>query len=77
VNGHEGIEQFQFVQTGPGSMVLRLCARQDVADVVGLALQSRLQADLGSVMALEVERVDSIPRSRSGKHCSVIGLPAE
>lgn len=77
LDGHGGIEQFQFVQTGPGSMVLRLCARQDDADVVGQALRSRLQADLGSDMALEVERVDNIPRSRSGKHRSVIGLPAE
>ena len=77
LDGYSGILQFQFEQTGPGRIVLRLCSREDVADIIGPELKSRLQADLGSDMALQVERVKAIPRSRSGKHRSVIGMPAE
>ena len=77
LDGHSGIGQFQFVQTGPGSIVLKLCARQDVVDLVGRALQSRLQTDLGSDMSFQVERVAAIPRSRSGKHRFVTGMRAD
>jgi phenylacetate-CoA ligase len=77
LDAHDGIEQFQFVQTAPGNIVLRLSARQEVVDVVGQALKPRIQADLGSDMTLQVERAEAIPRSRSGKHRFVIGLPAE
>jgi phenylacetate-CoA ligase len=69
--------EFQFRQTGPGSIVLKLCARQDVADLVGQAVQSRLQTDLGSDMSFQVERVAAIPRSRSGKHRFVTGMHAD
>jgi len=48
-----------------------------VVAAVGPALKSRLQIDLGSDMALQVERALTIPRSRSGKHRSVIGMQAE
>jgi phenylacetate-CoA ligase len=77
LDGCSGIQQFQFEQTGAGRIVLKLCAARDVVDAVGPALKSRLQADLGSDMVLQVERVLTIPRSRSGKHRSVIGMPAE
>jgi phenylacetate-CoA ligase len=77
LDGHDGIEQFQFEQTGPGDMVLRLCARQEVVDLVGQKVRSRLQQDLGGDIHVQVERVVSIPRSRSGKHRSVIGLRVE
>lgn len=77
LDGHSGIGQFQFRQTGPGSIVLKLCARQDVADLVGQAVQSRLQTDLGSDMSFQVERVAAIPRSRSGKHRFVTGVHAD
>jgi len=77
LDGLSGIEQFQFVQTGPGSIVLRLCAPQAVVGLVEQALTSRLQTDLGSDLVFKVERVEAIPRSHSGKHRFVIGLPAE
>ena len=77
LDGQGGIEQFQFVQTAPGSIVLRLCAPQAVAELVEQALKSRLQTDLGSDLAFRVERVEAIPRSQSGKHRFVIGMPAE
>ncbi len=77
LDGLSGIGQFQFRQTGPGSIVLKLCARQDVADLVGQAVQSRLQTDLGSDMSFQVERVAAIPRSRSGKHRFVTGMHAD
>jgi len=77
LDGHDGIEQFQFEQTAPGRMLLRLCARQEVVDVVGQAVRSRLQADLGGGINLQVERVAAIPRSRSGKHRFVMGLRME
>jgi phenylacetate-CoA ligase len=77
LDGVGGIEQYQFVQQAPGSIVLKLCAGQQVADTVGQALKSRIQADLGSTMSFRVDRVESIPRSRSGKHRFVIGVRAE
>jgi len=76
LDGYSGIQQFQFEQTGADRIVLRLCATQDVVDAVGPALKSRLQVDLGRDMALQAVRVLTIPRSRSGKHRSVIGMPA-
>jgi len=77
LDGHRGIEQFQFVQTGSGSIVLRLCAPQNVAESVEQALKSRLQADLGRDLTFRVEHAEAIPRSRSGKHRFVTGMPAE
>lgn len=77
LDGYSGIEQFQFVQTGHGSIVLRLRAPLDVAGLVEQALKPRLQADLGRDLAFCVERVEAIPRSRSGKHRFVIGVPVK
>jgi len=77
LDGIDGIKQFQFVQTGPGDIALSLCARQEVVDVVGAAVTSRVHADLGGDMFLQVQRVRYIPRSRSGKHRFVIGMPAK
>jgi len=74
LDGHEGIRQFQFVQTGPGSIVLKLCAGRENAGEVEQLLQSRIRTDLGADMTFRVERVDSIPRSRAGKHRFVIGM---
>jgi len=73
----DGIRQFQFEQTGPGDMRLKLCARQEVVDRVGQVVKSRLQTDPGSDMNLQMERIALIPRSCAGKHRSVIGLPVE
>jgi len=77
LDGHSGVEQFQFVQTAAGRIVLRLSAPQKVADDVDQALQARIQADLGSDMEFQVERVEAIARSGSGKHRFVIGMPVE
>jgi phenylacetate-CoA ligase len=77
LDGYSGIDQFQFEQTGVDRIVLRLCATGEVVAAVGPALESRLQVDLGRDMFLQVERVLTIPRSRSGKHRSVIGMAAE
>jgi hypothetical protein len=73
LDGRRGIEQFQFVQTDPASIVLKLRARPGVAGRVEQDLLSRIRTDLGADMTFHVETVDSIPRSRSGKHRSVIG----
>jgi phenylacetate-CoA ligase len=72
LDGQDGIAQYQFVQTGPCNLVLRLVAPQDVAGIVEAALQTRLHTDLGADMIFRVERVKAIPRSRSGKHRFVI-----
>ncbi len=74
LDGIDGIQQFQFVQTGHGDIVLRLSARQEVVSIVEAALTSRLQADLGGDMSLQEQRDKNIPRSRSGKHRFVIGM---
>jgi phenylacetate-CoA ligase len=77
LDGHSGVDQFQFVQTTAGRIVLRLCAPQGVAGDIEPALQSRIQADLGSDMEFQVERVETIARSQSGKHRFVIGMSVE
>jgi phenylacetate-CoA ligase len=77
LDGYSGVEQFQFVQTAAGRIVLRLGAPQNVADDVEQALQARIQADLGSDMEFQVERVEAIARSGSGKHRFVIGMSVE
>jgi phenylacetate-CoA ligase len=75
LDGHRGVEQFQFVQTTAGSIMLRLSAPQNVANDIESALKSRIRADLGSGIEFKVERVEAIPRSGSGKHRFVIGMP--
>jgi phenylacetate-CoA ligase len=77
LDGHGGVEQFQFAQAAPGRIVLRLIAPQDVADDLEQALKTRIQADLGSDMEFQVKRVEAIPRSQSGKHRFVMGMPVE
>ena len=77
LDGYSGIDQFQFEQTRADRILLRLCATGEVVAAVGPSLESRLQVDLGRDMVLQVERVLTIPRSRSGKHRSVIGMAAE
>jgi phenylacetate-CoA ligase len=77
LDGRDGIRQFQFLQTALDSIVLKLCAAPGVATGVEQALQSRLRTDLGGDMVFRVERVDAIPRSRSGKHRFVIGMSAD
>jgi len=77
LDGHRGIEQFQFMQTAADSIVLRLLAGPDIAGMVEQALLPRIRTDLGADMSFRVERVAAIPRSRSGKHRSVIGLHAD
>ena len=74
LDGFSGIKQFQFEQTKPDSIVLRLCALQDVADTIEQSLKSRVKADLGSDASFHIECVKSIPRSRPGKHRFVIGM---
>jgi len=76
LDGYDGIQHFQFVQTAPASIVLRLRAGQDVAVMVEQAVLPRIRTDLGADMDFRVERVDAIPRSRAGKHRSVIGMLA-
>jgi phenylacetate-CoA ligase len=73
LDGQRGIAQFQFVQTAPASIVLKLRARPGIAGRVEQDLLPRIRTDLGADMTFHVETVDSIPRSRSGKHRSVIG----
>ena len=51
LDGFSGIEQFQFEQQAPGSIVLRLCAGQDIADTVEQSLKLRIQVDLGDAMS--------------------------
>jgi phenylacetate-CoA ligase len=56
LDDYSGIEQFQFVQVAPDTIVLRLSAGQEVVDIVGQTLKSRIQAGLGSDMTLQVFR---------------------
>jgi len=74
LDGQPGIRHYQFQQLATDHIVLRLVASQAVASRAGEILPKQIQTDLGPTMMLTIERVDTIPRARSGKHRFVIGL---
>jgi len=64
------IEQYQFVQNGPGKIALSMVAAAPLDDAIALDLRARLRHDTG--LELEIAYVDTIARSVSGKHRFVI-----
>jgi phenylacetate-CoA ligase len=68
------IRQYQWMQATPERMVLNLvCPDRLEASLVPL-LEEALRREVDPAMALEVNYLDEIPRTASGKHRYVIGM---
>lgn len=70
------IRQYQWVQAAPGRMVLNLVCPDRLETSVLARLEDALRREVDPAMALEVNYLAEIPRTASGKHRFVIGLPA-
>jgi phenylacetate-CoA ligase len=68
----EFIEQYQFVQMTPDSITLQIRATRQLTANEQSQLCTRITNDIDSGMTLKIQHVDTIPRSRSGKHRFVI-----
>ncbi len=72
LDGLTDVQQYQFVQAGYDSMILHLVSAQPLAADTASGLEARIRADVDPGMALEIRYVETIPRTRSGKHRFVI-----
>lgn len=75
--GQTQIRQYQWVQHAPDHITLNLVAADRLSDAALASLQARLHRDVDARMTLEVNYLDEIPRTRSGKHRFVIGMAAD
>ena len=73
--GRTQIRQYQWVQRDLDTLVLNLVAPRALDDETLAALRASLRRDVDAAMQLEVNYLEAIPRTASGKHRSVIGLP--
>jgi len=75
--GMTQIRQYQWQQTAPDHMRLIVVASPELDEGSVNDLQASIRADVDADMALEIRHVEEIPRSASGKHRFVIGLPPD
>lgn len=73
--GMTQIRQYQWQQTAPDRMRLSVVASPELGEDFVNDLRATIRAEVDAGMALEVRHVEEIPRSASGKHRFVIGLP--
>ena len=66
------IEQYQFVQTEPGRIVLNVVSASALDPGILAVLQQSIRRDVDGQMGLELNYVDEIGRTVSGKHRFVI-----
>ena len=69
------IKQYQWVQLDVDRMRLNLVAPERLGEEQHNTLRRTLQQDVDTQMRLEIHYLDAIPRTLSGKHRVVIGLP--
>ncbi|MDP2432886.1 MAG: hypothetical protein Q8O33_12750 [Pseudomonadota bacterium] len=72
--GMTQIRQYQWVQTEIDRLTLNLVAAAPLSAETVAGLRDHLRRDVDAEMCLEVNYLDDIPRSVSGKHRFVIGL---
>lgn len=70
------VRQYQWVQAGLCRMTLNLVCPERLDARTVARLEDSLRREVDGAMALEVNYVEEIPRTASGKHRFVIGLPA-
>ncbi len=74
--GFTQIRQYQWVQRGPDRIDLNLVAPQRLSEAVVADLAAHIRAEVDPDMALQVNYLEDIPRTVSGKHRFVIGMDA-
>lgn len=74
LDGQTQVQQFQWIQRAPDLIELNVVASQPLAASVQAALSETLCRKLEDRVTLQVNRVEEIPRTVSGKHRFVIGL---
>jgi len=72
--GQTQIRQYQWVQRGLDRLALNLVASQPLNAETLATLAASIRSDVDAHMVLEVNYLDEIPRTVSGKHRFVIGL---
>lgn len=72
--GQTQIRQYQWVQHAPDRIALNLVASEPLSDAAVASLQAQLHCDVDARMTLDVNYLDEIPRTQSGKHRFVIGM---
>jgi len=74
--GQTQIRQYQWVQRDLDTLTLNLVAPEPLGEATIDALRSSLRREVDAAMRLDVNYLDAIPRTVSGKHRFVIGLGA-
>lgn len=65
----DGLRQFQFLQETPGRVTFKYVPKERILPAEGQRkIAGGLRLKLGDDMVLELERVDEIPRTQSGKY---------
>lgn len=75
--GQTQIRQYQWVQRALDRITLNLVAAERLSDATLASLQAQLHREVDAQMTLEVNYLDEIPRTLSGKHRFVIGMAAD
>lgn len=73
--GQTQIRQYQWVQHGPDRLALNLVTPQPLSAETLASLEASIRRDVDAQMGLEVNYLEEIPRTVSGKHRFVIGMP--
>lgn len=72
LDGLESVRQYQFVQTALDRMTLNILATHRLTTDAQAGIRAKIKRDVDAAMQLEINHVESIPRTRSGKHRFVI-----
>ena len=74
LHGLRQIDGYQWVQTDIDRIVLNLVAAQRLSAENLASIERRIRADVDGQMRFQVNYLDDIPRTGSGKHRFVIGM---
>jgi phenylacetate-CoA ligase len=72
VEGVKGIKQYQLLQREYGELILKLVVDSGFSEKEKAELRRRVSENCGAEMKLNIEIVDRIPPSESGKHRFII-----
>ncbi len=77
LDGLETVTRYQFVQTTPERLALNVCAHPRLSADLCSELCAKVRRDTDDSLSLEINHVDSIARTVSGKHRFVINQVTE
>jgi phenylacetate-CoA ligase len=74
LDGQKSVRQFQWVQRDLDRLTLNLVASEPLSSATLAALTAKIRLKMEAEVTLEVNMLDEIPRTVSGKHRFVIGM---